>query len=180
MTEINLHDFSDESLSQVPYGLYDLAMNQGWVNIGINSETADLAIESIQRWWNEMGQPLYPNVQKLLITADCGSSNSKRGRLWQFRLQELADKLSLNIQVCHFPPATSKWHKIEHRLFCHVIQNWRGKPWVSQGIIVKLITAPAPLQTKDLVNGEMLRTIAPKDAPFHEQWNYQIQPRTNP
>jgi Rhodopirellula transposase DDE domain len=138
---VNLHDFPDEALGKaIPYGVYDLYQNQGWVSVGISHDTAELAVETIRRWWDEMGHSLYPGADQLLITADCGGSNSNRCRLWKLKLQELADEIQMTIQVCHFPPGTSKWNKIEHRMFCHISQNWRGRPLTSRGIIVQLIS----------------------------------------
>jgi transposase len=193
-TIVNLHDFPDESLGKaLPYGVYDLTMNQGWVSIGISHDTAELAVESIRRWWYEMGQALYPNARRLLITADCGGSNSNRCRLWKLKLQELADEVSLTIQVCHFPPGTSKWNKIEHRLFCHISQNWRGRPLSSRGIIVKLISHTTTQQglrvkakldkhqykTKIKVSDETFNAISLEKDKFHGEWNYRIQPRAS-
>jgi transposase len=191
-TEVNNHDFSDESLGKVlPYGVYDLTLNQGWVSVGISHDTAELAVESIRRWWYEMGKALYLKAEKLMITADCGGSNSNRCRLWKLKLQELADEIGLTIQVCHFPPGTSKWNKIEHRLFCHISQNWRGRPLTSRAIVVKLISNTTTKQglqvkakldkhqykTKIKVSDEVFQTIALKKDKFHGEWNYCIQPR---
>jgi hypothetical protein len=190
---VNLHDFPDEALGKaLPYGVYDLFMNQGWVSIGISHDTAELAVESIRRWWYEMGQPLYLEAQQLLITADCGGSNSNRSRLWKLKLQDLADELSMSIQVCHFPPGTSKWNKIEHRLFCHITQNWRGRPLRSRAIIVNLISHTTTKQglkvkakldkhqykTKIKVSDDVFNTIALEKGKFHGEWNYRIHPRT--
>lgn len=125
--EVNTHDFPDPQLGKVvPYGVYDLAANQGWVNVGINHDTAEFAIESIRQWWHHMGKQMYPEADELLITADCGGSNGYRLRLWKTQLQKLANETGLRIQVAHFPPGTSKWNKIEHRMFCHITENWRG------------------------------------------------------
>ena len=138
--EVRVYDFIDPALGKVaPYGVYDVAANQGWVSVGINHDTAEFAVESIRRWWKEMGQPRYPNTRRLLITADCGGSNGYRVRLWKRELQKLADAIGIDIQVCHFPPGTSKWNKIEHRMFCHITNNWRGRPLVSREVIVNLI-----------------------------------------
>jgi transposase len=193
-TSVNMHDFPDETMGKaLPYGVYDVAMNQGWVSVGISHDTAELAVESIRRWWFEMGQPLYPHARKLLITADCGGSNSNRCRLWKLKLQQLADELKLMIQVCHFPPGTSKWNKIEHRLFCHISQNWRGRPLSSRGIIVKLISHTTTKQglrvrakldkhqykTKVKVNDETFNEILLEMDKFHGEWNYQILPRAS-
>jgi hypothetical protein len=191
-TPVDIHDFPDEFLGKaLPYGVYDVTMNQGWMSVGISHDTAELAVESIRRWWDEMGQALYPDARNLLITADCGGSNSYRCRLWKLKLQELADEIGLAIQVCHFPPGTSKWNKIEHRLFCHISQNWRGRPLTSRGVIVKLIshtTTEKGLQvkakldkhqykTKIKVSDEAFRAISLEQDKFHGEWNYRIQPR---
>jgi hypothetical protein len=138
--EVRVYDFIDAELGKVaPYGVYDLIANQGWVSVGIDHDTAEFAVESIRRWWREMGKQLYASAKNLLITADCGGSNGYRVRLWRLQLQKLADELGLTIQVCHFPPGTSKWNKIEHRMFCHITQNWRGRPLLSREVIVNLI-----------------------------------------
>lgn len=139
---VRVHDFPDPELGKVaPYGVYDLAANQGWVSVGVTHDTAEFAVESIRRWWRQMGQAVYRHARHLLITADCGGSNGSRVRLWKVQLQRLADELGLQISVCHFPPGTSKWNKIEHRLFSFISQNWRGKPLVSHEVIVNLIAA---------------------------------------
>jgi DDE family transposase len=111
-----------------PYGVYDMTANEGWVNVGITHDTAEFAVESVRRWWQRMGKSVYPEAKELLVTADSGGSNSSRSRLWKVCLQRLADELELKISVCHFPPGTSKWNKIEHRMFCHITENWRGRP----------------------------------------------------
>ena len=127
--EVRVYDFIDKELGKVaPYGVYDVTANQGWVSVGIDHDTAEFAVETIRRWWKEMGCSLYGKPQRLLITADCGGSNGYRVKLWRVELQKLADELGITIQVCHFPPGTSKWNKIEHRMFCHITQNWRGRP----------------------------------------------------
>lgn len=130
--EVRVHDFQDKELGKaIPYGVYDLASNEGWVSVGITHDTARFAVASIRRWWNEMGMARFPNARKLMITADGGGSNSSRNRLWKLALQELADELQIRLHVCHFPPGTSKWNKIEHRLFSFITHNWRGKPRAS-------------------------------------------------
>ena len=137
-----MHDFVIPELGRAsPYGVYDLAANEAWVSVGIDHDTAAFAVESIRRWWRTMGEPLYPDATRLLITADGGGSNGCPLRLWKRELQRLADETGLEIAVCHFPPGTSKWNKIEHRLFSAISQNWRGKPLVSHEVIVKLIAA---------------------------------------
>lgn len=138
--EVQMHDFVDPELGKaIPYGIYDLTLNKGWVNVGIDHDTAELAVESIRHWWYSMGQQLYPSSQHIMITADCGGSNSYRSRLWKLKLQELATETGKTIHLCHFPPGTSKWNKIEHRLFCHITQNWRGRPLTSLQVVINLI-----------------------------------------
>ncbi len=138
--KVRVHDFVDPELGKAaPYGVYDLAANQGWVSVGIDHDTAEFAVESIRRWWRQMGKPIYPKAKRLLITADCGGSNGYRVRLWKVSLQRFADETSITLQVRHLPPGTSKWNKIEHRMFCHITQNWRGKPLESLAVIVDLI-----------------------------------------
>jgi hypothetical protein len=139
---VNVYDFVDKELGKVnPYGIYDIFRNEGWVNVGIDHDTASFAVESIRRWWIMMGCKLYPEAKKLLITADCGGSNGYRVRLWKVELQKLAEEIGLEISVCHFPPGTSKWNKIEHRLFSQITMNWRGKPLTSYEVVVNLIAA---------------------------------------
>ena len=178
----------------IPYGVYDLSANQGWVSVGVDHDTAEFATESVQRWWRMMGQPRYPTAQELLILADGGGSNSSRSRLWKFCLQKLADASGLTLTVCHFPPATSKWNKIEHRMFCHITQNWRGKPLVSHEVVVQLIAATTtekglriqaeidptryPLQKK--VSAQELAEVQITRDGFHGEWNYSIRPRPRP
>jgi hypothetical protein len=190
--EVRTKSFPDEALGEVvPGGVYDLTANQGWVSVGIDHNTAAFAKETIRRWWREMGAPLYPDATELLITVDSGGSNSVRGRLWKVGLQELADDLGLQITVCHFPPGTSKWNKIEHRLFCHITQNWRGKPLRSRAVVVNLIAntktrtglkVQAALDTNTYPTGievsdEELAAVNITRAPFHGDWNYTISPR---
>lgn len=132
----------DEELGKVvPYGVYDIFNNMGWVNVGVNHDTAEFAVESIRRWWNEMGFSLYPKASRLLITADSGGSNSARGKLWKTELQKLANALNLEISVCHYPPGTSKWNQIEHRMFCHITKNWRAHPLESREVVINLISS---------------------------------------
>ena len=189
---VRVYDFIDPRLGKVsPYGVYDVAANQGWVSVGITHDTAEFAVESIRRWWREMGQPLYPAAQHLLITADCGGSNGYRVRLWKVELQKLADELAMVIQVCHFPPGTSKWNKIEHRMFCHITENWRGRPLVSREVVVNLIGntttteglhIQAQLDEKDYpaglkVSDQQLAALAMERDDFHGEWNYRLKPR---
>jgi len=191
-TPVRVHDFEDKELGHaIPYGVYDPTYNEGWVSVGIDHDTAEFATETIRRWWFEMGLALYPDATELLITADGGGSNSSRARLWKVCLQTLADKIGLQLSVCHFPPGTSKWNKIEHRLFCHITQNWRGKPLISRAVIVNLIgntTTRTGLKVKaDLnlnnyptgleVTDEELAKVNLKKDKFHGEWNYVITPR---
>jgi hypothetical protein len=138
--QVNSHDFPDPEVPKaVPYGVYDLAANQGWVSVGDDGDTAEFAVATIDRWWNEMGRVVYPNAARLLVTADAGGSNSYRSRLWKRQLAAFAERTGLVVTVCHFPPGTSKWNKIEHRMFNHISMNWRGRPLTSYQTIVNLI-----------------------------------------
>jgi Rhodopirellula transposase DDE domain len=190
--EVRVHDFADPTLGQaVPYGVYDLANNQGWVSVGISHDTAQFAARTIRLWWQDMGQWRFPHARELLITADGGGSNSYRCRLWKVALQEVADHLGLTLRVCHFPPGTSKWNKVEHRLFSFITQNWRGKPLVSHQTIVSLIAGTttdtglvvrAALDTGTYPKGikvsdEELAQVKLTPATFHGEWNYSIAPR---
>lgn len=191
-TTVNLHDFMDRDLGKaIPYGVYDVAANQGWVSVGVDHDTAEFAVASIRRWWSEMGQPLYPHAQTLLITADGGGSNSRRTRLWKVELQKLADDLNLTIHVSHFPPGTSKWNKIEHRLFCHISQNWRARRLTSREVVVNLISQTTTTQgltvqadldqniypTGTKVSDDLFNSLALVRDDFHGDWNYHITPR---
>ena len=190
---VRVHDFVIPELGKAtPYGVYDVTHNLGWVNVGIDHDTATFAVESIRRWWHLMGQPLYPAARQLLITADGGGSNGSRLRLWKVELQKLADETGLAIAVCHLPPGTSKWNKIEHRLFSYISQNWRGKPLISHEVIVNLIAATTTqtglkvrcqLDTQSYAKGTVVSddelaqvNLRPDD--FHGEWNYVISPRT--
>jgi hypothetical protein len=190
--EVNTHDFPDKKLGKaIPYGVYDLASNEGWVSVGINHDTAQFAAASILRWWREMGSVRFKRATKLMITADGGGSNSSRNRLWKVALQELANETDLELQVCHFPPGTSKWNKIEHRLFCFITQNWRGRPLSSYqtivnligstitktGLIVRAALDTAEYETGIKVSDEDLARVNCKRAAFHGDWNYTIRPR---
>lgn len=190
--EVRVHDFKDKQLGKaIPYGVYDLASNEGWVSVGVTHDTARFATASIRRWWNEMGTARFPRARKLMITADGGGSNSSRNRLWKVTLQELANELALPLHVCHFPPGTSKWNKIEHRLFCFITNNWRGRPLTSVRTIVQLIsntTTDAGLvvraaldeneyETGIKVSDEQLAQVNLKRSDFHGEWNYTIRPR---
>ena len=139
--KVNCHDFSDKKLGKVvPYGIYDIGMNKGWVSVGVSADTAEFAVNTIRTWWLKMGVANYPNATELLITADCGGSNGYRVRLWKFELNKLADETGLKIHVRHLPPGTSKWNKIEHRLFSYISKNWRGKPLLTKEMVVNLIS----------------------------------------
>ena len=191
--EVGVHDFPDPKIRKaIPYGVYDLTRNEGWVSVGIDHDTARFAAASIRRWWRKMGRRRYPQAPRLLITADCGGSNSSRTRLWKVALQELADDLGLRLTVCHFPPGTSKWNKIEHRMFCHITQNWRGRPLTSYAVIVQLIgntrtTAGLKIRAeldehsysaKETVTDEDLARVCLTPASFHGEWNYTIVPHS--
>jgi hypothetical protein len=190
--EVRVHDFQDKQLGKaIPYGVYDLASNEGWVSVGITHDTARFAVASIRRWWTEMGAARFPRARKLMITADGGGSNSSRNRLWKLALQELADELGLPLHVCHFPPGTSKWNKIEHRLFSFITHNWRGKPLVSHQAIVNLIASTTTrtglivkaaldtnhYETSVKVPDEELACLNLTRDEFHGDWNYKLSPR---
>jgi len=189
--KVTVHDFPDKHLGKaIPYGVYDLASNEGWVSVGINHDTAQFAAASIRRWWSEMGSRRFPRASELLITADGGGSNSSRNRLWKKSLQELADELDLTLKVCHFPPGTSKWNKIEHRLFCFITKNWRGRPLTTYEVIVNLIASTTTktglvvraaidsneYDTGVTVRDEELASLRLTRAKFHGEWNYTIKP----
>ena len=191
--EVNTHDFPDPQKGKaVPYGVYDLEQNEAWVSVGISSDTAEFAVESIRRWWKRLGHRRYPQARRLLITADSGGSNGNRNRLWKLELQKLSDDTGLEIEVCHFPPGTSKWNKIEHRLFCHVTRNWQGQPLENYEIVVNLIGSTTTecglivhvkldVKTYDKgrkVSDEEFATINAKPSRFHGEWNYTIRPTT--
>lgn len=188
---VKVHDFADPELGRAaPYGVYDLAQNAGWVSVGVDNDTASFAVETIRRWWHAVGKETYPKATRLLITADGGGSNGSRLRLWKLELQKLADETGLAIAVCHFPPGTSKWNKIEHRLFSFISKNWRGQPLTSFKVIVNLIagtttrkglkvhaeidraTYPAGVKVTD---DEMSKINLRRDE-FHGEWNYEISP----
>jgi transposase len=190
---VRVHDFMDKDLGRAtPYGIYDLGQNSGWVSVGMDHDTAEFAVETIRRWWRTMGRPSYPQATRLLITADAGGSNGSRLRLWKLELQKLADQTGLRIVVCHFPPGTSKWNKIEHRLFSYISQNWRGKPLRSFETIISLIAATgtstglkvhAELNRERYeagikVSDEELAQIKIRRDKFHGDWNYEIHPHT--
>jgi hypothetical protein len=189
---VRVHDFLDPELGKaIPYGVYDLANNEGWVSVGIDHDTAEFAGNAIRRWWTRMGRHRFPRARTLLITADGGGSNGPRSRLWKWALQRLADDFDLTLSVCHLPPGTSKWNKIEHRLFSFISQNWRGKPLVSHQVIVNLIAATttrtglrvkAALDTRRYetarqVPDEVFARLRITPHTFHGDWNYTIAPR---
>lgn len=190
--KVRVHDFVDRELGKVnPYGVYDQTTNTGWVSVGTDHDTAEFAVESIRRWWHKMGIAYYPKAHKLLITADGGGSNGYRVKLWKVALQQLADELDLAIHVCHFPPGTSKWNKIEHQMFSYISMNWRGKPLISHEVVVNLIghTTTAKglkivaeldtnaYQTGVKITDKVLASINLKRAEFHGEWNYVIKPK---
>jgi DNA-binding phage protein len=190
--EVEVHDFPSKTLGKViPYGVYDEATNTGWVSVGVDHDTAEFAVETVRRWWRQMGSQAYPKAQRLLITADGGGSNGSRCRLWKVELQGLADETGLRISVCHFPPGTSKWNTIEHRMFCHITENWRGRPLVSREVAVNLIghtttTTGLVIQsaldehrypTGREVTAEQMASLALKQEKFHGEWNYTLRPR---
>ena len=158
---VRVHDFPDKALGKaIPYGVYDLTHDAGWVSVGIDHDTASFAVETLRRWWwRRMGCVSYPVARRLLITADGGGSNGSRNRLWKWELQQFADEMGLRVSVCHFPPGTSKWNKIEHRMFCHITENWRGRPLVSREVVVNLIghtTTRSGLAIRSRVGREQL------------------------
>jgi Rhodopirellula transposase DDE domain len=190
---VRVHDFKDKQLGKaIPYGVYDIAADQGWVNVGVDHDTAQFAVNSIRGWWEHLGQTRYPDATRLQITADCGGSNGNRTRLWKVELQTLAQETGLEIHVCHLPPGTSKWNRVEHRLFSYITMNWRGKPLVSLETIINLIGAtktstglevytrldegeyPAKLRVSD---AELAAVNLHREA-FHPEWNYSIKPRS--
>ncbi len=190
--KVKIHDFIDpEEPKAIPYGIYDLARNEGWVNVGCDHDTASFAVASIRRWWQSMGQEQYPRAQRLLICADSGGSNGYRLRLWKYELQRFLDEAPLEAVVSHLPPGTSKWNRIEHRLFSHISMNWRGRPLVSHEVVVKLIGATMtktglkvkakldkrkyPLKVK--VTDDQMRSLNIEPHKFHGEWNYTIRPR---
>lgn len=189
--KVNVHDFPGDLGKVAPYGVYDIGDNSAWVSVGISSDTAEFAVESIRRWWNELGYDRYSMLDELLITADGGGSNGYRTRLWKYELQELADEIGVPITVCHYPPGTSKWNKIEHRLFSFITLNWRGKPLRTYQTVVNLIAATTTEKGLDVyceldentyqkgrkVTDKEMATINIKGHAFHPDWNYTISPR---
>ncbi len=189
---VDVHDFKGELGRVSPYGVYDLQDNSGWVSVGISADTSEFAVETIRRWWYSMGEERYPEADGLFITADCGGSNGYRTRLWKLELQRLADELKLAITVCHFPPGTSKWNKVEHRLFSFITMNWRGKPLHTYQTVVNLIAATTTTTGLEVqceldsrsydkgrkVSDAELETVKIRPHRFHGEWNYTIEPRS--
>lgn len=188
---VRMHDFPDKTLGKaIPYGVYALGANAGWVSVGVDHDTPEFAVESIYCWWRQMGRQSYPAAQELLITADGGGSNGPRARLWKVALQRMADVTGLKISVCHFPPGTSKWNKIEHRLFCHITRNWRGRPLESLEVVVNLIASTTTTQglrvraaldtghypTGIKVEDDTMAALHLTADEFHGEWNYTIAP----
>ena len=189
--KVKTHDFPDRQLGKaVPYGVYDIAHNEAGVSIGVSSDTAEFAVASIRRWWTKMGKSRHPSAKRVLITADCGGSNSPRTRLWRWELQKLADKTGMIIEVCHYPPGTSKWNKIEHRLFCHITRNWRGVPLEDLEIVVNLIGSTKTEEGLEVhawldrreykksrkITDEQLSEVNIRRHKFQGVWNYEIRP----
>jgi len=188
--KVRVHDFGKDHVR--PYGVYDQTRNEGWVSVGVDHDTASFAVESVRRWWRWMGRKAYPAAEQLLITADAGGSNGVRVRLWKVELQRFADETGLQITVCHFPPGTSKWNKIEHRLFSYISQNWRGQPLRSHEVVINLIANTTTRQGLKVrarldpnqypsgvkVTDEELAAVSLKPDRFHGEWNYSIRPRT--
>lgn len=197
--EVNMHDFPDKELGKVaPYGVFDIVRNEGYVSVGISHDTAEFAVEGIATWWEHMGKKAYPQAKELMITCDCGGSNGYRNKLWKAELQLLADELRLSITVCHFPPGTSKWNKIEHQMFCHITKNWRGRPLISYEVVVSLIGSTNTKSTKERqglriqaelntqryekgikIDDEEMESLNLIPAVFHGEWNYTIHPRAS-
>lgn len=190
--KVKVYDFVDKEKGKAaPYGIFDIKNNEGWVNVGISSDTAQFAVNSIRTWWNNMGQESYPNVKQILITADGGGSNGSRNRLWKKELQSYANETGLEVTVCHLPPGTSKWNKIEHRLFSYISMNWRGKPLISIEVIVNLIASTKTkeglrvktsidkrsYQTGIKVTDKEFNEINIEKNEFHGEWNYKIKPK---
>jgi hypothetical protein len=189
---VKVHDFKDKNTGKgIPYGVFDMTHNEAWVSVGIDHDTAEFAVATILQWWRRMGAKRFPRATEILITADSGGSNGSRSRLWKVALQSLADRTGLKVTVAHFPPGTSKWNKIEHRLFCHITQNWRGEPLVSHEIMVKLIgrtTTSAGLKVKagldrcvypagKKISDEELAQVKLRRRKFHGDWNYSVMPQ---
>ena len=190
--KVKTHDFPDKELGKaVPYGVYDIASNQAGVTVGIGHDTAEFAVGAIGRWWKKMGRKRYPSSRRILVTADCGGSNSPRTRLWLWELQRIADQTGLIFEICHYPPGTSKWNKIEHKLFCHITRNWRGRPLETLEVVVNLIGSTKTAEGLEVhawidrkryekgrkISDEELQEVHLKRDKFHGDWNYEIHPR---
>ncbi len=190
--EVDTHDFPDKELGKaIPYGVYDIKSNEAWVSVGISHDTGEFAVEAIRRWWRRMGKKRYKKPKRLLITADSGGSNGHRNRLWKYELQRLADQTGMVIEVCHYPPGTSKWNKIEHRLFCHITRNWRGVPLESLQVVVSLVGSTRTAEGLEVhcrmdendypkgrkISDAEMADIKIKRNAFHGDWNYEIKPR---
>jgi len=191
-TQVKVYDFkSDSEGLAIPYGVYDITNNKGWVSVGMDHDTAEFAVESIRRWWHKMGCELYEKASKILITADGGGSNGRRNRLWKMQLQELSNELGKEIHMCHFPPGTSKWNKIEHRLFSYISQNWREKPLISYEVVVNLIASTTTkkglavkceldnrkYETGRRITDYEMSNLNLEADEFHGEWNYVIKPQ---
>jgi hypothetical protein len=189
--EVNTHDFPDKKLGKVsPYGVYDMGRNEGWMSVGLTHDTAEFAVASIRQWWLQMGCTAYPDAKELLITADGGGSNGSRVKLWKIALAKLAEELNMTLHVRHLPPGTSKWNKIEHRMFCHVTQNWRAKPLIDyltivalisstgtqQGLVIRADIDPTMYETGKIVSDAQLDAINIERCAFHGDWNYSLKP----
>ena len=195
---VNVHDFADRALGErgkaIPYGIYDIANDEGWVNVGDTADTAEFAVESIRRWWNQMGRDRFPDAERLLITADAGGSNGYRLRAWKVQLARLATETGLNITVCHYPPGTSKWNRIEHRMFSFITMNWRGRPLTTLRTIIELISATATTTGLTIqadydpnwypkgikITNKQLAAVPLDPHDFHGEWNYTIRAQSNP
>lgn len=190
--EVDTHDFPDKELGKaIPYGVYDIRSNEAWVSVGISRDTGEFAVEAIRRWWRRMGKKRYKKPKRLLITADSGGSNGHRNRLWKYELQRLSDQTGMIIEVCHYPPGTSKWNKIEHRLFCHITRNWRGVPLESHQVVVSLVGSTRTAEGLEVhcrvdendypkgrkISDAEMANIKIKRNAFHGDWNYEIKPR---
>jgi hypothetical protein len=190
--EVNVYDFVDKELGKaIPYGVYDILHNEGWVSVGIDHDTAQFAVASIRTWWEHMGKTRYPRAKELLVTCDGGGSNGRRSKLWKVELQKLSDELSLTIRVCHFPPGTSKWNRIEHRMFSFISKNWRGKPLLDRATVVNLIAGTSTktglridaaldtntYPTKIKVPDAEMKKLNLHTEDFHGEWNYRLEPR---
>jgi hypothetical protein len=188
---VKMHDFPDPELGKaIPYGVYDIGRNEGWVSVGVTHDTAEFAVSTIRRWWYRMGSKVYPTAKELLITADGGGSNGSRVRLWKVELKKLSEELGMRIHVRHFPPGTSKWNKIEHRMFCHITENWRARPLTdlvtivnligetktSQGLNINVELDKALYEKGKKIDDEELSMVGLERCDFHGEWNYSVSP----